>query len=214
MEPEKRHQCMIYRRSPLPHLRGVANVAAQKLHENRRCLILHSPEMIGQMRWLLAKSGVWVEHEIRKGRLILSSETEHIVEGRFESEILLEGLRRAVRQALQDGYDGLWATGDMAWEFGDEKNFSRLLEYEHALQRLFDEEPALSGICQYRAETLPANAIHWGLCSHRAIFINEKVSEQNPYYEPNGLLRQISRPLAPSAIRNFMAAPLEPSAIA
>ena len=36
------------------------------------------------------------------------------------------------RRALDDGYSGLWATGDMSWEFGPAKDFSMLLEYEWA----------------------------------------------------------------------------------
>jgi hypothetical protein len=31
---------------------------------------------------------------------------------------MVHALERAVQQALSEGYDGLWATGDMTWEFG------------------------------------------------------------------------------------------------
>ncbi len=35
---------------------------------------------------------------------------------------MLHKLEDALDQALSDGYKGLWATGDMTWEFGSEKN--------------------------------------------------------------------------------------------
>jgi hypothetical protein len=37
-------------------------------------------------------------------------------------------LSAAVDQALNDGYQGRWATGDMSWEFGPERDFSKLVE--------------------------------------------------------------------------------------
>jgi len=46
-------------------------------------------------------------------------------------------LEAAVRQALSDGYRGLFATGDMTWEFGPDRDFKKLPEYELALQELF-----------------------------------------------------------------------------
>lgn len=49
----------------------------------------------------------------------------------------------ALDQALDDGYIGLWVTGDMTWEFGPEKNFAKLLEYEWRLEELFHRRPEL-----------------------------------------------------------------------
>jgi hypothetical protein len=51
---------------------------------------------------------------------------------------LLEG---ALHQALNDGYQGLWATGDMSREFGPERDFSKLLDYEWRLEELFQKHP-------------------------------------------------------------------------
>jgi hypothetical protein len=50
----------------------------------------------------------------------------------------------ALDQALNDGYQGLWATGDMRWEFGPEKDFLKLLDYEWELEE-FLQEPGTLG---------------------------------------------------------------------
>jgi len=84
---------------------------------------------------------------------------------------MLEGLEAAVHQALSDGYQGFWVTGDMTWEFGSKKKFGKLLEYEWKLEDLFRRQPCLSGICQYHV-----------LRSHQKIFINETLSRLNPHY--------------------------------
>ena len=128
--------------------------------------------------------------------MLLSSAQSHFQHGRFDVQHMLGMLQDAVSQALDDGYEGLWASGDMGWEFGDETNFAKLLEYEYALERLFEQQPRLSGICQYNAEALPTDVVQWGLCTHRAVYINETLSQPNPHYSPANLLTY-RRPVVP-----------------
>ena len=91
-------------------------------------------------------------------------------------------LEAAVTQALADGYKGLWATGDMAWEFGNGRNLPKLLEYERRLEELFRRQPAICGICQYHSDLLPDEIVRHGLLTHRAVFINETLSRLNVHY--------------------------------
>lgn len=50
---------------------------------------------------------------------------------------MMQTLADAFSQAMNDGYAGLWASGDMTWEIGGDKDFSRLLEYEWRLEEFF-----------------------------------------------------------------------------
>jgi hypothetical protein len=99
-------------------------------------------------------------------------------------------LKEAVDQALKEGYKGLWATGDMTWEFGSEKNLAKLLDYECGLEELFQTTPALSGICQYHRETLPGHIMWNALLTHPSVFINHTLQRVNPYYVPPDSLRK------------------------
>jgi hypothetical protein len=85
-------------------------------------------------------------------------------------------------QALEDGYQGLWGTGDMTWEMGAEEDSSKLLEYERRLEEFFQEHPQFGVICQYHADTLPHEMMRQGLLAHRAVFISQRLSLLNPYY--------------------------------
>ncbi len=182
MQHPSRHQCLIYEGSPAPHLPGLTALIRQKLSENHRCLYLNSPPMVAGMRSYLYAAGVDVSQEVMKGRLILSSGREHLKNGSFDIDRMLTLLNEAVSLALKDGYQGLWATGDMSWEFGPEKSFSKLMEYEWRLEGLFQTQPALSGICQYHADTLPHEVMRQGLMTHQAIFINDTLSRLNSHY--------------------------------
>ena len=84
---------------------------------------------------------------------------------------MVRTLEEAVEKALRDGYVGLWATGDMTWEFGPEKDFTKLVEYEKRLDALFHRQGALCGICQYHKDTLAPKCVQQGLRLHGDILL-------------------------------------------
>jgi hypothetical protein len=132
----------------------------------------------------LAAAGLDLVHEIGKASLILTSDQRHLVDGCFDVDRMMTMLEDALHQSLNDGYDGLWATGDMTWELGPQKDFSKLLEYEWRLEGFFRTYPTMGGVCQYHAETLPREVLKQGLLAHQSIFINETLSLINPNYLP------------------------------
>lgn len=186
METVLRHQCLIYDGAPSRQLPALVAVTREKLRQNFRCLYLNNVPMVAGMKSCLMADGLDVTGEIRKGRLVLSAEQTHLADGHFEVEQMMRSLREAVEQALKDGYSGLWATGDMTWEFGPDHDFSKLVEYERHLEEYMREQPALSGICQYHASTLPREVMRHGFVVHPSHFVNETLSLINPRYVPPG----------------------------
>jgi MEDS: MEthanogen/methylotroph, DcmR Sensory domain len=189
MKHESRHQCLIYEGSPSLKLPMLTATIQQKMDEGYRCLYLNSPPMVAGIRSYLAAKSMDVANEIAKARLVLSSEPTS-VGNNFNIYQMLFKLEDALDQALNDGYKGLWATGDMTWEFGPQKDFSRLVEYEWRLEELFRKRPELCGICQYHRDTLPREVMRQGLLMHHTIFINETLSRINPHYAQSGLSTQ------------------------
>jgi hypothetical protein len=182
MDSPSRHRCMVYEGAPSRQLPALAAAAREKLQQNHRCLYLNSPAMVAGMRSYLAAAGVDVAEETSRGSLVLSA-AQNLVNGdTFDVEYMIDGLKAALDRALHDGYTGLWATGDMSWEFGPTKDFSKLLEYEWRLEEFMHENPQMSGVCQYRADMLPRAAMRHGVLAHTSIFVNETLSLINPQY--------------------------------
>jgi hypothetical protein len=182
MEPASRHQCLIYTGAPSRHLSALAVTLRAKLWRNYRCLYLNSPPMVAGIRSYLAAAGIDVEAEIARGSLVLSAEQGHLIDGHFDVGRMISTLGIALEQALRDGFAGLWATGDMTWEMGPQKDFSRLMDYEWRLEEFMREHPEMSGICQYHAETLPREILRQGLLAHRSLFVNETLALVNPHF--------------------------------
>lgn len=178
-----RHQCLIYDGAPSRHIPAVALALGAKLKDNHRCLYLNSRPMVAGMKSQLAADGIDVENEIAKGRLMLSSEQSHLLgDWEFDVTSMIQTLQRALNQALRDGYEGLWATGDMTWEFGPARDLSKLLEYEWRLEEFIREHPEVGGICQYHAGTLPREILRQGMSAHQGLFVNDTLSIVNPHY--------------------------------
>lgn len=178
----RRHQCMIYDGPPSRMLPALVATIRQHLDAHERCMYINSPAMVAGLRSQLYATGTDVEHEVACGALVLGADDSHLVEGRFDVDRMIDMLETAVQAALADGFAGLFATGDMTWEFGAEKDFSKLLDYEWRLEQVFHKQVALSGICQYHRDLLPREAVREGLVSHASLFINDTISRMNPHY--------------------------------
>jgi hypothetical protein len=138
--------------------------------------------MVAGMRSYLFAAGVDVIAEIAKGSLVLSSDQGHMIDGRFDPDAMLRLLEENLDRAKQDGFEGLWASGDMSWELGADKDVKKLLEYEWKLEKYFETHPGIYGICQYHADILPRDMVCHGLLIHPTLFINETLSRANPQF--------------------------------
>ncbi len=190
MAQVSRHQCLIYEGAPSRQLPALTAVIRERHSQNYRCVCLNSAPMIAGMRSYLSAVDLDVESEMKNRSLILSSERSHLVDGHFDLERMLETLESGLEEALRDGYAGLWATGDMTWEMGPDRDFSRLLEYEWRLEEFIREHAELGGICQYHVDTLPRAAVRHGIVVHRSLFVNETLSLLNPHASERGLYRE------------------------
>jgi hypothetical protein len=147
-------------------------------------MYINSPGMAAGFRSQLYAAGTDVQREVTRGALVIVSDEQHLVEGRFVVDRMIDLLEAAIAEALADGYAGLFATGDMTWEFGPEKEFSKLVEYEWRLEQLFRRQPAIHGVCQYHRDLLPPEAIREAAVAHRGLFISDTISRLNPHYVP------------------------------
>src|SRR5262249_8955980 len=151
------------------------------------CLYLGNPEMVQMMEGALRKSRVDTTSEMKRGALLLSSERGHLKDGRFEARAMIDGRCELIDGSVQDGFEGLGATGDMGWELGADENFGLLVEYEALLEQVFREKPLL-GLCQYHRDVIPAKTLRDALITHQTTYIGDTLNRDNLFYMPPDLL--------------------------
>jgi signal transduction histidine kinase len=187
-----RHKCLIYDGDPSEQLPVVVPLLLDALQENWRCLYLGSPPMVDMTASALSARGVDTREVTRRGALLLSSDRSHLEGGSFEPAKMIDGLCRLIDGAVNEGFRGLCATGDMRWELGDDDgSFDRLLEYEAELEKVFRDRP-LKGICQYHRDLVPAQAVRDALLTHRSAWVGDVLNRDNLFYVPPELLLERS----------------------
>jgi signal transduction histidine kinase len=178
-----RHKCLIYDGDPSEQLPVVVPLLVDGLRDNWRCLYLGDPAAVEMIGTALERKGIDTQSEAKRGALVLSSDRSHLKDGRFDASVMLEGLSSSIDDAVQSGFRGLCATGDMRWELGADENFELLLDYEARLDQIFRDKP-LRGICQYHRRMVPAKALRDALVTHRSMFLGGALNRDNLFYVP------------------------------
>jgi signal transduction histidine kinase len=181
-----RHRCLIYEGDPSEQFPVIVPLMKEALEEGRRCLYLGDPAMIVRLSRALDSAGVDTAGESARGALQFSADRGFLAHG-FDPEAMVRMLRDQVEAARRDGFSGLWASGDMRWELGEDANFERIGEYEARLEQAFDELP-LSGVCQYHRHTVPPDALRAAFQAHRSVYLGQTLHADNFYYLPPDLL--------------------------
>jgi MEDS: MEthanogen/methylotroph, DcmR Sensory domain len=193
-----RHQGFFSNGSPSHHIPMIAAVIKKRLIQNHRCLYFNSEQMVAELRSGLAEIGVNVSRETSKHSLVFVSSLGHLRDDQtFDVDRMIAGLGDALNQTLQDGYVGLWASGDIAWEFGDKGDFGQLRHYEMQLEEFMCAHAEMSGVCLYDATGLPLEAMQTGREVHPSFFISENESHLSPAYSSK---RQLGPMATPEAI--------------
>jgi hypothetical protein len=192
-----RHQGFMYHGPPSRHIPMMAAVIKARLEQKHRCLYFDSKRMVTGLQSHLAQIGVDVARETATNSLVVSSHLGHLGEDEaFDIDRMIALLEEALDQTLRDGYAGLWASGDVAWEFGPKVDFGQLVEYELRLEDFICAHAEISGICQYHAGVLPPHAMQTGHEMHPSFFIDETQSQLNPAYRARERIGPITSPEA------------------
>ena len=163
------------------------NVAVDYIHggleRGERCLYICGEHSVPEFREALKRSGIDVEREEARGALILNTKHEaHLQGGIFDPDRMIPLLHRAVQDALDAGFTGLCAGGDMSWVLDEAPGSNRLPEYEARLNEFYRSNKAL-GLCLYNRNSLPSHVVDHSVATHRHIHLEGPILLENPFYE-------------------------------
>lgn len=176
------HVCSLYT-SPEEQLKAAVEYIKAGLAREEQCLYVcgeHTPE---EMRAALKAAGVNVKKEEARGALLLVTKADaHLKGGHFSADKMISLLHEAVRDALNAGFAGLCAAGDMGWVMDQAPGTEEVAEYESRLNDFYKNNRAL-GLCQYSRTTLPHEFLDHCIATHRVIRIDGPIALENPFYE-------------------------------
>ena len=175
------HVCTLYA-TPEEQLRAAIEYIKGGLERGERCLYVCCEHDVPTFREALKAAGIDVEAEEQRTALILlTKEDGHLKGGSFDPGRMIAMLHVAVKDALDAGFAGLCAAGDMSWVLDEAPGTERLADYEALLNRFYRENKAL-GLCLYR-KNLPPAVLDHSLATHSVVRVDGPILLKNPFYE-------------------------------
>lgn len=176
------HICALYS-SPEEQLQAAVEYIQAGLGRNERCLYVCGEHTPDELRSALQNAGVNVAREEGRGALNLVTKGEaHLKDGYFSAKSMISFLQEAVKDALDSGFTGLSAAGDMNWVMDGAVGTEEIAEYESCLNKFYAEHRAL-GLCQYNRKSIPSQFLDHCIATHRFIRIEGPIALENPFYE-------------------------------
>jgi hypothetical protein len=176
------HVCLFYDTAD-EQLTVSGEYLARGLARGDRCLYVSDGSMIDRLRRSLEQGGVDVTAALdRRALVMLTKDEAYLKGGRFDVEGMVTMLGQTVQQALDDGFAGLTAAGDMAWILDEERGPDEAIEYEALMNEFYARSPAL-GLCLYDRRRLDPLALEGALRTHPAVLVGHACFDANPFYE-------------------------------
>jgi hypothetical protein len=176
------HVCTLFS-SPDEQLTAAIEYIQQGLGRNERCLYVCGEQTPGELRAALSAAGIDVAQvEARRALVLVTKESAHLEGGSFSAARMISMLRGAVEDALNDGFEGLCAAGDMTWLLDEAPGSDEIAEYEALLNHFYRSNRAL-GLCQYNRRRLPDAVLDHCMATHPTVRISGRILLTNPFYE-------------------------------
>ena len=152
------------------------------LAKNEKCLYIADDNSVDEIKAGLLLHGIDVEECLKTGQLnIMNAKESYLKHGRFILDDMILQIESFVYRAINEGYSGVRATGELTWLIRELSFLEEFLEYEKTLNEVFRHKP-VKLLCQYNSKKLFGNIILGALRTHERVLIGLSLYE-NVYYE-------------------------------
>lgn len=168
------HVCSFYT-TVTEQLQLAATFIKTGLARGNRSIYAAHDRTVQEVRQGLQAAGIDVPSEEGRGALrVLTAADVYVDSGDFHPRHMLEFVKHQERQALDDGFAGVWFTGEMTWALGTGPGIDRLIEYEGLLEALQNRQKTVI-LCQYNVQRFGRPYIHDILHLHPAGMLHARI---------------------------------------
>jgi signal transduction histidine kinase/ActR/RegA family two-component response regulator len=198
------HLCLVYR-SAAEQTAALVPYLKAGLAAGERCLFVGHGTSARRLEHALTEASIDVQGECDRGALVFVTQRDNwLPGGRFDPGAMMDSLRQAEQQALDDGFSGLRATWNMGWVLEGTPGADRLIEYEAHLNR-FLAGSRTCALCRYSRDGSSPELIEDALQTHPLAVLGDQICP-NAYYEPPDMVLG-DRPVSERI--DWMMAPLQ-----
>lgn len=158
-EPLTKHICSFYA-SQVEQFASAVPFIKAGLTQGKKCIYVLSDRSKQTVVEALQQSGIPVDKYLESNQLeFYTVDDIYLSDGSFSPDQVVQTLKELEEEALENGYDGVFVTGELAWFFKRNIPISRLLDYETRLNYYLSKSNTVA-LCQYNKKQFsPSNMI-------------------------------------------------------
>jgi hypothetical protein len=160
------HTCLFYRsEKQLMHI--LTPFVLDGLKGEERVFCVQKPDILRKLLYDLRFLGIETDKEIERGALELHTEEEiYFPKTRFEPEVMMDMLKRAIAEARNRGFKSFRSAGELSWAVDGRNDCDKVVGYEKLVDEYYPGKPAI-GLCQYDVNQFPVEVLRDVVDSHR-----------------------------------------------
>lgn len=175
-----RHICLPFE-SDSEKLDAVASFLIEGLSQGKRCLYVGTAEELAQLGEPVEAAGICLTQARSRGRLVfMTREDAYLANGAFDPTVVLSRIEGHIRDAMADGFTGLYATGELGHLPADDA-WQRIVAYEAQINESFARMP-ITSLCRYPRAVVPPCRVQDVLRTHPLALVRGQRCK-NPFYE-------------------------------
>jgi len=172
------HAALFYRTEE-EQLHIVIPFMAIGLERNERCLYIAEDHTPSEIYRKLEEFGVDVHHARENGSLnVVTKHETYLRHGAFEPDKMIVDLCNAVQEAVDSGFTGLRACGELSWALDFPSALAQMIKYEEELEEHFHSK--FAALCQYDESRYPVSIIEQMKRLHPVVVRGGEVLRKSP----------------------------------
>ncbi|MBF0567345.1 MAG: MEDS domain-containing protein [Nitrospirae bacterium] len=175
------HMCYIYN-DEAERKMVIEQYLKSGLSANEKVVALLDVETEAEIDDYLREIGLVADEHRKSGQLVIKNQMEaYCPDGRFETQRMIENLKKIYHLGMGEGYAAVRATGEPSWIHRGVPGSERWREYELELNRLVLDCPFSGLLCRFDARMFSGALLYDVLSVHPLIVVRGQVLK-NPYY--------------------------------
>ncbi|MGD0640910.1 MAG: MEDS domain-containing protein [Roseiarcus sp.] len=176
-EGRPKHVCL-YFRNPIEQWEAFRQYFLDHYRAGLPTTYLHHASSRDQLIERVRDEGIDAQDAINRGLLrIVSARDSYLRQGVFSADFMISFMRLVMVRLAADGFRKHLVTGEMDWFFSGTPGVEEIHTYERRLNKLFDEYPDVTIVCQYDITKFDGEGVLQACASHPIVHLDEQLRQ-------------------------------------
>lgn len=180
-----KHVCL-YFRNPIEQWEVFRRYFLDHYRAGLPTTYLHQASSREQLMERVHAEGIDAQDAVNRGLLrMVPARDSYLRQGVFSADFMISFMRLMMVRLHADGFQKHLVTGEMDWFFTDTPGVEDIHAYERRLNKLLDEYPEVTVVCQYDITRFDGEGVLQACATHPIVHLDDRL-RQGFFIPPEG----------------------------